>query len=242
MDILEQTETQSGKKIEFFGSIGIAKNPKNILFIGVTHGEEPQGKFLIEKFMHEIEEKKLSFANNLFFIPCLNPDGFEKKQRGNSNNVDLNRNFKTNNWIKTNFDDGTTSGEYPFSENESLFLGKVVEKYRFDVILSFHAPFKIVNFDGNAKTIAEKISEIIDPNQDGSMTENLNVLAIIPKWASQAAYYIVGEEEPLWLAPSFNADILDQVHQNNRTQGRVVDYRDNYDGTYHFELKFHIEK
>lgn len=88
----------------------------------------------------------------------------------------------------------------------------------------------------------EKISEIIDPNQDGSMTENLNVLAIIPKWASQAAYYIVGEEEPLWLAPSFNADILDQVHQNNRTQGRVVDYRDNYDGTYHFELKFHIEK
>ena len=88
----------------------------------------------------------------------------------------------------------------------------------------------------------EKISEIIDPNQDGSMTENLNVLAIIPKWASQAAYYIVGEEEPLWLAPSFNADILDQVHQNNSTQGRVVNYRDNFDGTYHFELKFHIEK
>ncbi len=88
----------------------------------------------------------------------------------------------------------------------------------------------------------DKIAEIIDPNQDGSMTENLNVLAIIPKWASQAAYYIVGEEEPLWLAPSFNADILDQVHQNNSTQGRVVSYRDNQDGTYHFELKFHIEK
>lgn len=88
----------------------------------------------------------------------------------------------------------------------------------------------------------EKIAGIIDPNQDGSMTENLNVLAIIPKWASQAAYYIVGDDEPLWLAPSFNADILDQVHQNNSTQGCVVNYRDNYDGTYHFELKFHIEK
>jgi hypothetical protein len=88
----------------------------------------------------------------------------------------------------------------------------------------------------------EKISEIIDPNQDGSMTDNLNVLAIVPKWASQVAYYIVGEDEPLWLAPSFNADILDQVHQNTSTQGRVVNYRDNYDGTYHFKLKFHIEK
>lgn len=88
----------------------------------------------------------------------------------------------------------------------------------------------------------ERISEIIDPEQDGSMTDNLNVVALIPNWASQAAYYIVREDERIWLAPSYNADILDQVHQNNWTQGRVVSYRDNYDGTYHFELKFHIEK
>lgn len=162
MDILEQTKTQTGKEILFLEEKGVSDKPKNILFIGVTHGEEPQGKFLTEKFMKEIEEKNLSFQNNLFFIPCLNPDGFEKKQRGNSNNVDLNRNFKTKNWIKTTFDDGTTSGEYPFSEKESLFLGEIVDKYNFDVILSLHAPFKIVNFDGNAKTIAEKISEIIN--------------------------------------------------------------------------------
>jgi hypothetical protein len=87
-----------------------------------------------------------------------------------------------------------------------------------------------------------KIANIIDPNQDGTMTNNLNVIARIPSWASQAAYYIVGQGEPIWLAPSYHPYILDQVHQNNGTQGRVVNYRDNYDGTYHFELKFHIEK
>ena len=162
MNILERTKTQTGKNIEFLGLNSTADNPKNILFIGVTHGEEPQGKFLIENFIREIKEKNLSFKNNLFFIPCLNPDGFEKKQRGNANNVDLNRNFKTKNWIKTTFDDGTTSGENPFSEKESLFLGEIVDKYKFDIILSLHAPFEIVNFDGNAKAIAEKISEIIN--------------------------------------------------------------------------------
>lgn len=88
----------------------------------------------------------------------------------------------------------------------------------------------------------EKIIDIIDPNQDHSMTDELNVGAIIPNWASQVGYYILSEDEPIWLAPSYNADILDQVHQNKKSKGRVISYRNNYDGTYHFELKFHIEK
>ena len=88
----------------------------------------------------------------------------------------------------------------------------------------------------------QKIVKIIDPLRDHSMTEILNVVAMIPNWASQAGYYIVKDDEHIWLAPSFNADILDQVHLNKSAQGRVISYRDNHDGTYHFELKFHIEK
>lgn len=87
-----------------------------------------------------------------------------------------------------------------------------------------------------------EIANIIDPNQDGTMTNNLNVIARTPSWSSQAAYYIVGQGGPIWLAPSYHPYILDQVHQTCGSQGRVVNYRDNYDGTYHFELKFHIEK
>lgn len=92
------------------------------------------------------------------------------------------------------------------------------------------------------KEVFCQIVNIIDPLHDCTMTEELNVIARIPGWASQAAYYIVGNGEPIWLSPSYHPDILDQVHQNNGTQGRVVNYRDNLDGTYHFELKFHIEK
>ena len=88
----------------------------------------------------------------------------------------------------------------------------------------------------------EKIVRIIDPQRNHSMTDILNVAALIPNWASQAGYYIVEDGEYIWLGPSYNADLLDQVHQNNLAAGRVVSYRNNYDGTYHFELKFHIKK
>ena len=88
----------------------------------------------------------------------------------------------------------------------------------------------------------EKIANIIDPKRDKSMTMSLNVMATIPNWASQAGYYILDGDKPIWLTQSYNADILDLVHQNGVIQGRVISYRNNYDGTYHFELKFHIEK
>lgn len=87
-----------------------------------------------------------------------------------------------------------------------------------------------------------KVARAIDPRHDGSMAKVFNVVPFIPSWASQVAYYISTENEPLWVGPSFNADILDIVQQNSRIQGRVVSYLNNFDGTYHFELKFHIEK
>lgn len=158
--LLDKSISACGNEISCFVYDSNKNNTLKILFLGVTHGEEPQGKFLIEKFMKEIEKKQLSFDNDLYFIPCLNPDGMDKKQRGNSNNVDLNRNFPAKNYEVTSFDDGTTSGEYANSEKETQFLTKIIEKYNFDVILSFHAPFEIVNYDGPSQNIAKEISKI----------------------------------------------------------------------------------
>ena len=50
--------------------------------------------------------------------------------------------------------------KFPLSEIETKFLANIVEKYNFDVILSFHAPFAIVNYDGPAEKIAQEISNI----------------------------------------------------------------------------------
>ena len=158
--VLDKVKTLNNNEIKLYTFKTNNVTPKNILFLGVFHGEEPQGNFLIKKFMEEIENNKLSFKNNLYFIPCLNPDGMNLKQRGNKNNVDLNRNFPAKNYEVTTFDDGTTSGTSAASEIETQFMVKLIEQYKFDVILSFHAPFEIVNFDGPAFDIANKISKI----------------------------------------------------------------------------------
>ena len=87
MKILKDTISKQGNKIELLGN----DNHKQILVIGVFHGDEPQGDFLIKEYL------KVNQISEMLFIPCLNPDGMELNQRQNSNGVDLNRNFPTKN-------------------------------------------------------------------------------------------------------------------------------------------------
>lgn len=115
--------------------------------------------------------------NSLLFIPCLNPDGMSANTRVNANNVDLNRNFPTKNWGKNEgdnatCDDETTAyfgGKSPASEIETKFVIDIIEKYQPKLILTLHAPYKVVNYDGPAKKIAEKISQIINYPTEGSI-------------------------------------------------------------------------
>lgn len=117
---------------------------KTILIIGIVHGDEPQGKFLIENYLSLQGESQSNSKNKLLFIPCLNPDGFDLKTRENANGVDLNRNFHT---------------ESP--EIETVFVKEIIEEFKPDIILTLHAPYKVVNYDGPAEKIAQDISEII---------------------------------------------------------------------------------
>ncbi|MBQ8460438.1 DUF2817 domain-containing protein [bacterium] len=108
----------------------------------------------------------------LLFIPCLNPDGLQNNTRTNANGVDLNRNFPTKNWGGVNVStDGNPEcqdsslyygGESAGSEIETKFVIDIIEKYKPKLILTLHAPYKIVNYDGPAQDIAQKISEIIN--------------------------------------------------------------------------------
>lgn len=126
----------------------------SILVIGCFHGDEPQGKHLIEKYLESNTD------TNLLFIPCLNEYGFKHNIRTNSNGVDLNRNFPTMNW-KLSCKDIYYSGSKPASEEETIFLIRLIERIKPKLILTLHAPYKIVNYDGPAEYISEKISKII---------------------------------------------------------------------------------
>lgn len=130
-------------------------NYNGILVMGVVHGDEPQGQYLIERY---VEFNKNSA---LMFIPCVNPDGLAAGTRVNANGVDINRNFPTSNW-KISERGNFFGGEEPASEIETQFVIETIEKYNPSIILTLHAPYKVVNYDGDAANIANEISKIIE--------------------------------------------------------------------------------
>lgn len=141
--------------IEIFGN---QKNPK-VIVIGVFHGDEPQGNFLIRNYLENHNDTQI------LFVPCLNNSGYLSGTRVNANGVDLNRNFPTKNWVVSSEKDDYYSGISPASEEETQFVIALIEKYSPKAILTLHSPYKIVNYDGDnngeALKLAEKISSII---------------------------------------------------------------------------------
>ena len=148
---LEKIESEQGNRISLFA---LSEKPNQTLVIGVIHGDEPQGEYLINKYMEQTDK------TDVLFIPCLNPDGRNLKRRTNSNKVDLNRNFPTKNW-ELSKKNKYYGGNAPASEIETKFLIDIIEKYKPKSIITLHTPYKIVNYDGPAKELAEKISNII---------------------------------------------------------------------------------
>ena len=133
---------------------------------------------VINKIITEIEcppleggpKSPISRRGQILFIPCLNPDGMQLGQRTNANGVDLNRNFPTKNWGKNCGDNATCDdeksayygGKSGGSEIETQFLIDTIKQFKPNRILTLHAPYKVVNYDGPAKELAEEISEIIN--------------------------------------------------------------------------------
>ncbi len=179
-DILTKINSPKGNEI-----LILERKPdeyeKTVLVIGVFHGDEPDGEYLINRFLSEkagadensdtfenhVSNRQCSFnnqKNRVLFVPCLNPDGKVENKRTNSNGVDLNRNFPAKNWAASSKDDveksGFFGGEKPASEVETQFLVYVIERYKPDLIVTLHEPYRVVNYDGPAKEIAQKISEI----------------------------------------------------------------------------------
>ena len=127
---------------------------KKLLIIGVFHGDEPQGECFINSYLNKHAENG---KNSIYFIPCLNPS----KKRKNINGVDINRNFPTKNWILSENND-YFGGEKPNSEIETKFLVDLINKNKFDAIITIHSPYKVVNYDGPAESLAKIASKFLN--------------------------------------------------------------------------------
>jgi len=159
MELIKSIILKSKEKIELFKIKSKKSEYKNVLITGVFHGEEPQGYYAIKNFFDSRNFENVK--NNLYIIPCLNPDGMKKNKRQNANGIDLNRNFPSQNWEKTDKNSEYYGGDAPSSEEETKFMTEIIENIKPDFILTMHSPYAVVNFDGPAKNEAKKISDIM---------------------------------------------------------------------------------
>jgi hypothetical protein len=131
-----------------------------VLLIGGIHGDELTASAIVFQWlewMQTSEAQQLQWS----VVPVVNPDGLlaPKPKRVNANGVDLNRNFPTPDWQHeaprywaraTGKDPRRFPGKAPLSEPETRWLYEEMERFQPHVIISVHAPFGVLDFDGPA--------------------------------------------------------------------------------------------
>ena len=134
---------------------------QRVLVLGAIHGDELSSAAVALRWIALAEQSAGPWSQAIHwrFIPALNPDGLlaTPPQRVNANGVDLNRNFPTPHWERdakvywekrTGKDPRRWPGPKPLSEPESRFLHEEMQRFKPNLIVSIHAPYGVLDFDG----------------------------------------------------------------------------------------------
>lgn len=134
-----------------------------VLVVGGIHGDEMSSSALVFHWIALAKEPVADMPHAIHwrFIPALNPDGLFSypSKRVNANGVDLNRNFPTPNWSRdarvywenrTKRDPRRWPGPKALSEPETRFLYDQMDTFKPNLIVSVHAPYNVLDFDGPA--------------------------------------------------------------------------------------------
>lgn len=135
-----------------------APRPPRIMLIGGIHGDELASVSIIFRWMPTIlgpEGRDVHWR----IIPLANPDGMlnTPARRTNASGVDLNRNFNSSDWAtkairyweeRTKRDPRRYPGPSAASEPETRWLQQQIAEFQPDAIISIHAPYGVLDFDG----------------------------------------------------------------------------------------------
>jgi hypothetical protein len=139
-----------------------AQPPLRILLLGGIHGDEMTASAIVFQWMQWMQSAP---AQDFYWsvVPVVNPDGLlaPTPKRVNAHGVDLNRNFPTPGWKQdaprywakvTGSDPRRFPGAAPLSEPETRWINEEMEHFQPQVIISVHAPYGVLDFDGPAPT------------------------------------------------------------------------------------------
>lgn len=147
----------------------VSENEARALYTAITHAREPGGMMTVMYYMFYLLEnyntnpavKYLVDNREIYFIPCVNPDGYEynrstnpngggmfrknRRNNGSSYGVDLNRNFGPMAYWNAAGGGSSTipseddyRGTAPFSEPEGVVIKNFLSGKNFKTALNYH--------------------------------------------------------------------------------------------------------
>lgn len=126
---------------------GAADAERVLLVLGQMHGDEPYGRYVVDKLRHLTARK----GTAIWTIRTMNPDGAAMHTRRNAARVDLNRNFPGD-WQPGTPGSLYYSGPRPASEPETRAFINAVEQIRPDAIVSYHQQLNVIDRGTRKKT------------------------------------------------------------------------------------------
>lgn len=121
-----------------------------ILFTGGIHGTEPSGQATMFDWIYNLDTNayKIPADKRVVIVPSVNPDGLATYARYNANNVNIDRNFASSNWVADiDSDSGIVvngGGTAPMSEPETVALANLTVRLQPKLEVSFHAQGSLV--------------------------------------------------------------------------------------------------
>jgi hypothetical protein len=129
-----------------------------VFVLGAMHGDELSSVSVVFDWLDRARGGA-SPRVHWRFAPLVNPDGFLRSPptRVNIRGVDLNRNFATEDWNaraqeywveRTKRDPRRYPGPGALSEPESQWVHRQIAAFKPDLVVSVHAPYGVLDFDG----------------------------------------------------------------------------------------------
>lgn len=175
----------------YFGTSG----GTTTLFTGGIHGSEPSGYSTMDAWISylRLNAHRIPSGKQIVVIPNMNPDGIAANTRLNAHDVNLDRNYPTNDWKKNISTVGGYlvggGGSSPASEPETKAAIAAISSLSVKLAISYHAQGSLVgsNNYGSADAYAQRYSSTVGY---GNMSYNAE---------ETMGYTITGEFEQ-WLA------------------------------------------
>lgn len=214
-----------------------AAGERRVLVLAGTHGDEPSAVDLAFEWLGILDAGDVA-EGAWYFAPLMNPDGLFQATptRTNANGVDLNRNMRTVGWeatshaywLSTDKDPRRYPGEQAASEPETRWLADLIESVKPTAIISLHAPYGLVDFDGHEGALTSSVGDLpfADlPPYPGSLGNYAGTMRGIPVVTVELPDAVAGESRKssraLW------SDLLVWLREH-ATEARILAWHESF--------------